>query len=230
MRLSKNVSFMAAGCASLALVLLAGSVARAANNDEARSGNSQSSSVQTAQDTIRLDGRGRQASQKFNLQPGLAVFKTTHDGSSNLIIRLLNHDGQAIDTLFNQIGKFDGERGFEIREAGEYLLDVAADGNWTVAIEQPRPTEGYTIPRTLEGHGYGVTPFIQLEKGLKVFKMRHNGSGRFSVYVMDQDGRKVEGLVNVPGKFDGSKPISLENPGIYFLNVAGDGDWSISVE
>jgi hypothetical protein len=32
------------------------------------------------------------------------------------------------------------------------------------------------------------------------------------------------------GAFDGSKPVSIEKPGIYFLNVGADGDWSIDVE
>ena len=154
----------------------------------------------------------------------------SHDGQSNVIIRLLDENGETIDTLFNQIGEFRGEQGFGLAGGGKRLLDVAADGNWTVAIRQPRPTAGQTPPTELQGRGYEATPFIQLEKGLVVFKMRHNGESRFRVTLRDENGRPVETLVNTLGAFDGSKPVSIEKPGIYFLNVGADGDWSIDAQ
>ena len=179
---------------------------------------------------IDLDGRGRRATEKFTLEPGLAMFAIHHDGDSNVVIKLLDRDGNVVDTLFNQIGTFEGQRGFAIAEAGQYLLDVAADGNWTVAIRQPRPNQGDSVPRTLEGTGFGTTEFIRLDKGLTVFKINHAGKGRFTVNLVDRDGHPVEQLVNALGKFEGSKPVKIEKPGIYFLNVGGDGDWTIDVE
>jgi hypothetical protein len=180
--------------------------------------------------TIQLNGHGRQASEKFVLEPGLSVFTIHHDGDSNVVVRLLDREGKSVDTLFNQIGAFDGERGFAIAEGGQYLLDVAADGQWTIGIRQPRATEGQSIPRSLEGRGCGVTEFIHLDKGLAVFKMKHQGKGRFTVNLVDRDGHKIESLVNELGQFDGSKPINVDKPGTYFLNVAGHGNWTIDVQ
>jgi hypothetical protein len=210
-------------CVSLGVFVFAYNSVRGADETE---GNN----VPAKQETIKLDGKGRQASDKFNLQSGLALIEISHDGDSNVIVRLLDENGKQIDTLFNQIGNFKGERGFMIPRDGECLADVVADGNWTLAIRQPRPTQGYSVPRTLEGTGYGVTDFIELNKGLKVFKMNHSGQGRFTVNLVDRDGRIVEPLINTLGTFSGSKPVSIEKPGIYFLNVAGDGDWTIQVQ
>ncbi|HEY1598756.1 MAG TPA: hypothetical protein VGG64_04095 [Pirellulales bacterium] len=185
---------------------------------------------QSRDNAIKLQGTGQQSSEKFVLQPGLTMVEVSHDGQSNLIIRLLDEDGQNIDTLFNQIGAFRGEQGFGFATGGQRLLEIAADGNWTVAINQPQPTDAQRLPTELQGTGYEATPFIQLDKGLVVFKMKHNGESRFRVTLRDRDGQLVETLVNTLGAFEGSKPVSIETPGVYFLNVGADGDWSIDAQ
>jgi hypothetical protein len=43
-------------------------------------------------------------------------------------------------------------------------------------------------------------------------------------------GRKVESLVNELGKFEGSKPIDSDKTRIYFLKIAGGGNWTIEVQ
>ena len=221
----KNLS-----CLMLGLVVLVGCVARAADETNTQGGQAEKSTQNVESKIIKLDGKGRQASEKFILEPGLSIFAINHDGNSNLVIHLLDRECKSVDTLFNQIGAFEGQRGFAIAEGGQYLLDIAADGKWTIAIRQPRPTEGQSIPRTLEGNGFSATEFIQLDKGLNMFKLSHNGQGRFTVNLLDRDGQKVESLVNALGKFEGSKPVSIDKPGIYFLNVGGDGNWTIDVQ
>ena len=69
-----------------------------------------------------------------------------------------------------------------------------------------------------------------LGRGLAEFKMKHDGQDRFKVVLLDQNGKPVEYLTNTIGKFDGSKPISVEEPGLYFLNVSADGNWTIDVQ
>jgi hypothetical protein len=221
----KNLS-----CLMLGLVVLVGCVARAADETNTRVGETEQGAQNVESKVIKLEGKGRQASEIFLLEPGLSVFAIHHEGDSNVIVRLLDREGKSVDTLFNQIGEFEGERGFPIAESGEYLLDVAADGKWTIEIRQPRPTQGQLIPRTLDGQGYSVTEFVQLDKGLHVFKMNHKGHDRFTVNLIDRDGHRVESLVNELGKFEGSKPISIDKPGVYFLNIAGDGNWTIDVQ
>jgi hypothetical protein len=179
---------------------------------------------------VKLQGRGRQASEKFYLQPGVLNFDVTHDGTSNLIIRLLDENGKEIDTVFNQIGNFRGDRTIPIAKAGRFLFDVAADGNWAIAISQPETGEAQRTPVSFQGTGFHATQFVQLKKGLNIFKLKHDGEMRFRVTLLDQYGQPVESLVNTVGDFDGSKPVSIDEPGLYYLNVGADGDWSIDVE
>jgi hypothetical protein len=179
---------------------------------------------------IVLQGKGRQASKKFQLEAGLCILEVGNDGDTNFIVRLLDASGKEVETLINQIGPFGGELGFYVKRPGQYLFDISANGNWTARLMQPRPEAGQPTPTTLSGRGYRATPFFRLDKGLVIFRMTSDGEGRFKATLMDRDGRTVAYLINALGQFEGSRPISIDNAGIYFLNVSGDGNWTIEVE
>ena len=217
-------------CSVVGMLVLSTRHVRGDNAQATQKQQTQQSTSRPQTDDIKLEGNGRQASKQFNLEPGLANFEVSHDGKSNLVIRLLDNNGKEVDTIFNQIGPFQGDRLLPIRSAVRGLLDVAADGNWSVTIRQPQPTEVASSPVTFQGVGYHATPFVKLDKGLNIFKMKHDGDMRFVVTLLDQYGKPVDSLVNVVGDFDGSKPISIDEPGIYYLNVSADGDWTIDVQ
>jgi len=85
---------------------------------------------------FKLSGVGQQATEKFTLKKGLAIFKMIHSGSSNFIVHLLDEEGNQVGfSLVNEIGPFDGSKAVSIPRDGVYLLDIDADGSWTVAIE-----------------------------------------------------------------------------------------------
>lgn len=213
------------GALTLIGALLVTAVATAKDSERA-----ESTPAKPKLEVIGLEGEGRQATRKFELQQGLAILRVEHEGSSNFVVRLLDSKGREGQTLFNQIGEFAGTRGFEIREPGQYLLDVQADGPWKVEIVQPQPKTDDRNPQRYQGKGYDVTPFVTLDEGLAVFKLKHGGKSRFSAYLVDAQGRELAQLTNVLGAFDGSTPVRIEKPGVYFLNVAGDGDWAIELE
>jgi hypothetical protein len=180
--------------------------------------------------TQKLAGRGRQATEKFTLGEGLAIFRTTHQGKSNFVVSLVNADGDEVQSLFNKIGRYDGAYGFEIKKAGEYLLNVQADGAWSFTIEQPRPQQGQSTPMTITGNKADVSPFLALKKGLNVFKLGYKGDGGFAVTLADRNGRAVEYLVNTLKSYDGSVPVKVPEDGIYFLNVSAEGDWQVDIQ
>lgn len=60
--------------------------------------------------------------------------------------------------------------------------------------------------------------------------MSHDGSSNFIVWLMDDQGNKVELLANEIGSFDGSTAISITTPGTYLLDVDSDGNWKASIE
>lgn len=83
----------------------------------------------------QFTGRGQQTSPQFQLSSGLVTFHLTHDGQSNFAIWLLDDQGNQIDLLVNTIGPFDGSKALGIQKPGLYLLNIQADGNWTVEIK-----------------------------------------------------------------------------------------------
>ena len=40
-----------------------------------------------------------------------------------------------VELLANDIGSFNGSKAVGIASSGIYILDVTADGNWTITIE-----------------------------------------------------------------------------------------------
>jgi len=91
--------------------------------------------VSTAPATTNFTGSGQQASQLFYLSKGLHVFQLTHDGSSNFAIWLMDKNGNNIDLLVNTVGAFNGSKAVGVDSDGIYLLNISADGNWTVSIQ-----------------------------------------------------------------------------------------------
>ena len=85
---------------------------------------------------VTLGGEGQQVSSFFEMEAGLAIFRLTHDGRSNFAVWLIDSQGQRVELLVNEIGSFDGSTAIGIDQTGVHILDVTADGNWTVSIEQ----------------------------------------------------------------------------------------------
>ena len=181
--------------------------------------------------SIALSGKGQQATQKFTLENGLSIFEMAHSGQSNFIVSLLDEEGNEVGfSLANEIGSFNGSKAMNIAKGGTYLLNIQADGNWQITIRQPRPVDA---PATTQfsGTSQKATDLFSLSKGMKIFKMSHSGESNFIVQLLDKSGKDVSSsLVNEIGKFNGSKAVKIETSDIYILDVAADGDWSISIE
>lgn len=83
-----------------------------------------------------FSGVGQKATQKFPIGKGLATFSLKHDGQSNFAVLLLDNNGSTVELLVNEIGPFNGSKAVKIPKDGDYLLDISADGNWTISFEQ----------------------------------------------------------------------------------------------
>jgi hypothetical protein len=85
---------------------------------------------------LKFTGTGDKATQSFNWPGGLMRMEMTHSGSSNFIIHLVNADDGSIQEFAeNEIGPVNGSRAFS-EPAGSYILDVQADGAWTIKLTQ----------------------------------------------------------------------------------------------
>lgn len=177
---------------------------------------------------IDLSGRGQKASEQFDLEQGLSVFTMNHTGGSNFAVKLLDSSGKMVDLLANDIGNFTGEKAVGVTTPGKYLLDISADGPWTIKVEQPRPESAPSVPKEFTGKGQQVSEPFSTGKGLATIEMTHNGSSNFAVRLLDKSGNMVELLANEIGAFTGSKATSVET-GIYVLDISADGDWTVKV-
>ena len=194
---------------------------------------------------IKLTGVGQQASQKFILEEGMSIFNMTHTGNENFIIWLLDSDGQQIELLVNTIGLANCSlsKAVGIDKKGEYLLDISTNGEWSVEIEQPRPSIADTYSKFFTGTGNQVSPFLKLDKGLVIFRLTHAGIANFIVELLDSNGQYIELLANEIGEFDGTKAVGISQSGLYLLNITAEdsswftgmsgekkADWTIEIE
>ena len=85
---------------------------------------------------ISLSGTGQAATEPFELESGLAVFRIAHQGNRNFIVYLLDQNGARVGTsLANEIGSFSSSKAIQIPTDGTYLLQVDADGAWTIEVD-----------------------------------------------------------------------------------------------
>lgn len=178
---------------------------------------------------ISLSGSGEEATDFFNLERGLVKITMKHDGDSNFIVWLLDSDGDRVDLLANEIGSFSGSHYLGIKSAGKYLLNIDADGKWTIKIEQPRYASASSVPMTLTGKGDKASDPVYLDKGLVRFKMTHDGDSNFIIWLFDSKGNSEDLLVNEIGEFDGSQALRIPSSGVYVLDITADGNWKVEM-
>lgn len=84
-------------------------------------------------------GTTQDATDRFALEAGLSVFRFEHAGEGHFAVWLLDSQGERVDLLANDAGPIEGAKSEHIETAGNHVLDVKADGPWSVRVEQPRP-------------------------------------------------------------------------------------------
>ncbi|SDR35209.1 hypothetical protein [Natronobacterium texcoconense] len=189
---------------------------------------SERKSLQDEPEPLEFEGSGATVSDEFELEGGVTIAETAHDGESNFIVELIPTDGDLSELLVNVVGDFDGASGV-LAEAGTYLLDIDADGAWELEILQPRATEeeADTLPVELECEEPAWDgPF--LFEGLGQANGTHEGSGNFIVEVLPQDGQFSDLVFNEIGQFEGETTFDID--GIGYVTIEADGPWSLTME
>jgi hypothetical protein len=142
----------------------------------------------------------------------------------------LDDKGDTVEYITNEIGDYSGLMSARIDKTGTYLLNIKADGSWTVDASQPHPTTGASVPLTITGSSDDVSDPIALSSGLHTFVMSHDGSSNFIVKLVDTSGNTTEYLANEIGTVNLTRATSIDKTGIYYLSVAGDTNWSVTVK
>jgi hypothetical protein len=105
------------------------------------------------------------------------------------------------------------------------------EGQQTAKPAPGRQPDPGAKPITLTGSGPEATRPFQLESGLTVIQMKHQGNADFIVDLLDENGNSVApiNVVNVIGPFQGSTPVQIKRSGQYLLDVQNAGSWQIVV-
>lgn len=83
---------------------------------------------------VKIEGTGDSFSE-FIYFDGLTTFDMNYSGDRNFIIWLLDKNGNHVDLLANEIGSGNVNKTLGI-DAGIYVLQISASGDWVVNIEQ----------------------------------------------------------------------------------------------
>lgn len=164
---------------------------------------------------IVLEGIGQTATDTFTLAEGIYSVAFTHNGSSNFIVYA--HEGAARDLLVNSIGYYRGSR--PLTGPGDFVLDIQADGAWSVHIE-PLSTGGSV---GFSGTGDDVSPLFE-PPGTIPLQISHDGQRNFIVYVHCAGGSNL--VQNEIGAVSGSRIVTFDR-GPCFWEVRADGSWSL---
>jgi len=171
-----------------------------------------------------FSGSGAAVERDIEIEGGLTVIEASHNGESNFQVSLVPDEG--FDVLFiNVIGDFDGSQA-ELVEGGTYLLDIEADGGWSITVKQPRATSGSSPPDSFSGRGPDVVGPIEFD-GTHIAEGSHSGEGNFQVRVMPMEGSFSELVFNEIGNFNGETTFSYR--GLGWVDVNADGSWQIDI-
>jgi len=136
----KNIVSLMAIVAFVAAVIFAGCV------EEGTSVSTPSPEVATATPTttiVTFSGSGYETTPIFWLERRVVTFKMSHD-EDIFAVYLLDREGNIVSNLACEFegphwgGKMDGSKAVAIRKQGYYMLDINANGNWTITFEQLR--------------------------------------------------------------------------------------------
>jgi hypothetical protein len=87
--------------------------------------------------TRSFGGDGQAASALFSLSKTAYKFTWSNSASSNFIVWLLDRNGNMVDLIANEIGSSSGSVLVGAPAGSQYILDVYADGPWSVDCATP---------------------------------------------------------------------------------------------
>jgi hypothetical protein len=105
-------------------------------------------------------------------------------------------------------------------------VPVVTSAVWTP--ETSATGHPYSKTYTFEATGDYVHTFTTTSNGTWIFRMTNPGNGYFLVRLQDNSGNEIEVLADGGGFSTGTKSVQL-GPGTYYLDVAADAPWTITM-
>lgn len=89
---------------------------------------------------LTFTGKGKQVTPFIQFTEGKVFFKCSHRGEYNFAVIVFSSCGEQISLVVNSAGSVEAADHVEIPRTGLYLLDVSADGDWKISVEDMPPT------------------------------------------------------------------------------------------
>lgn len=98
----------------------------------------------------------------------------------------------------------------------------------TEAAEEPPPA--FSEPISLSGSGDDLVSVDIPEDSPAIAHIVHEGQSNIQVTTFDEDGQRINGIVNEIGNYDGIRPLNFERgEAVAEFEIAADGAWTIEV-
>ncbi|MFC3957137.1 hypothetical protein [Halovivax cerinus] len=184
-------------------------------------------------DPFEFEGEGSEIREGIEIDGGLTVVRAAYDGPEigTFIVEFVPEEGDVGDLFQNQLEPYEGERAAAV-EAGTYVVDVEADGEWSLAVYQPRAESGNSPPVEVSGETDRVFGPYEFG-GTHVATGSHTGEGNFIVEVVPMEvgqfGGFSELVFNEIGAVDGIE-TAFQYEGIGWVGVRADGEWTLAME
>ena len=165
-------------------------------------------------------------SDEFSLADGLLVLSFEHEGGGTFEIDIDPVDGEIPHEAVTETHR-SGGTSVTVTAEGSYELDVHADGDWTVDLDQPEihSDDVHALPVEESGAGSAFIGPIWVEDDGRL-TATHEGAETFRIDLYGADG-SWEQIVHQSGEFDSSR--SFRGPGVCWLNVEASGDWTVEI-
>lgn len=199
-------------------------------NEEENGGEEVEGSVVESGQSHSFDGSGAEVTDEFELDDGILTVDFSHAGESNFIVEMIALEGEQWDDelLVNVIGDTDGSSVMSVN-GGTYQIDVDADGEWSLDINQPEVTTDELEEPPIEESGSGSTwigPFTA--DGVHEVHGTHDGESNFIVEGHDAEGN-WELMINEIGEYEGTGTFRAGGEA-FWVNIEADGDWTLDIE
>ena len=103
---------------------------------------------------------------------------------------------------------------------------TTTEATTTTTTEPPPP-----VQFTFEGAGSDVIILDEPVRDPLLLRAQHSGSSNFQVTTLDNDGDRLEGLVNEIGGYTGTHAVNFRERGaISFIEVNADGGWVLNFD
>ena len=175
-----------------------------------------------------FEGEGQTVLDDITLGGAFTTWLFEHGGESNFALEL---EGPTEALLVNDIGAVAGATGLGVA-GGEYVVDVTADGAWSLTAAQPLApaAEIRTPPVEASGEGPDVVGPVEIDATVTV-SGTHDGESNFAVQAYDEDASdRLSGelIFNEIGAFEGE--TRADPTGVVWVVVEADGAWTLDIE